>query len=111
MSLNNQSRSLIIISKMQGFDPTKLDGKPLVGQDSMPTLTDNSAETSLGRIPGGALPYWPDGYDSEHPQVKVTSETPPDWSGNDKDSMTVGPFRRKAAGTSDPFAGMGGTAL
>jgi hypothetical protein len=111
MSLNNQSRSLIAISKMQGWDPTKLEGKPIEGLNSMPTIGDNSGKTALGSLPGGAMPYWPDGYDSEHPQVQTTAATPIDWTGNDKDSMTVGPFRRRAAATSDTFAGKGGTAL
>ena len=108
MSMNNQSRSLIIMSKAQGYDPTKIYdpvtktyGESVEKFDQQPTVLGGFPN----RLPGGP----PNDAADDTPRVALN--TPIDWTGKDSDSMTVGPFRRRAAGTSDPFAGMGGTAL
>jgi hypothetical protein len=74
MSMNNQSRSLIEISKMQGWDPTKVDGIDL-SRFNVPSAVDNHVEAGkygVGELPGGNPDGWPDGYDSEHPQASIS---------------------------------------
>jgi len=108
MSMNNQSRSLIIMAKAQGYDPTKIYDPATkayvadVGQfDQQPTVMGGFPN----RLSGGP----PNDADDDTP--KVDNNTPIDFTGEDKYSMTVGPFRRRASKPSDPFAGKGGTAL
>jgi hypothetical protein len=79
MGCNNQSASLIQISKMQGWDPTKVEGVDLTKFDA-PAAVDHHVEAGkfgVGELPGGNPDGWPDGYDSEHPAPNLSNGAVP----------------------------------
>ena len=108
MSMNNQSRSLIMMAKAQGYDPTKIYDHATKGYVADVGAFDQQP-TVLGGFPNRLPTGPPDDSVIDHP--KVEANTPIDFTGEDKYSMTVGPFRRRASNPGDPFAGKGGTAL
>jgi len=84
---NNTSRSLIIASKLQGFDPTKIDGAHFAGADypeNRPTQGDMPYLT-------GPLPP-----DPEYPC--------PDPAPGGPDTRSPGPGG-KSSGKHDPYGG------
>ena len=93
----NQSRSLIIASKMQGWDPTKIEGGESIENFDAPADINNRAGT--GRLPGGTPNAWPNGYD-------VQIDTDP----NAKNFQIGDPSREtenRASRDADPAVGLG----
>lgn len=60
--LGGQSRALIIASKLQGWDPTKIapGGQSVANFDKDPS--DPFTHKTTGDLPGGSPDAWPDGY-------------------------------------------------
>lgn len=62
MSLNNQSRALIIASKAQGWDPTVIPGLGSIANfDYDPGIV---GQRFVGTLSDGTQNSWPDGYDA-----------------------------------------------
>lgn len=107
MAQGGESKSLIIMSKAQGFDPTRIwdpktqsYGESIAEFNKAPELFTNQAGT--GKLPQGT----PDSFAEDHPAIGSPQSVP----FNIPEGHDV-PEKSRATKNSDPFAGMGGTAI
>lgn len=96
MALGDQSKALIIMSKMKGWDPTLIPGVGSIANwDKAPNPWE-LGDQSVGNLPEGT----PDGFPkAEEPRYDERVS----WSAPD-----VGRETKDRSGNGDPYAGMGG---
>lgn len=98
MAQGAQSKALIIVSKMQGWDPTQIVGGESIANFDAPNGIDNRAGT--GKLPQGIPDVFPD---SAY-QSGVTSKTPVSFSTPDYTEE----LKNRRTKNANPYDGMPG---
>lgn len=96
MALGDQSKALIIMSKMKGWDPTVIPGVGSIANFNKAPDPWELGNQSVGKLPEGNGDSYPQ---AEQPKYDERVS----WNAPD-----VGRENKDRSGNGDPYAGMGG---